>query len=235
MFWRSLSAWLVYHRPPSSHACFASRLPLPQGCLLLRRRKRRRTHLHWSRLPVAFHRRVSNTCRTCRTHAKCHHDGQFPARGPSDPSLFAFFRPTTAQRLDGAGTTSDRQAGQWNVPSGKERISGWPHSQACLPIASGRATICLSVPMVTPSKARQQDSHSAERESGPRLRSAPYPQAGQTRCSRLDVDWAGPLVRLIATSPVLVPDVARPSCEKEPTSAVGVLHHPPRCFTRVIL
>ena len=39
----------------------------------------------------------------------------------------------------------------------------------------------------------------AERESGPRPResSAPYPHAGQTRWSGLDVDWAPTLVRLM--------------------------------------
>ena len=97
------------------------------------------------------------------------------------------------------GSTSDRQAGQWNVPSGRQRISGWPHSQACSPRASGRAAICSSVPTVASSKARQQDSHSAERENTPRVRSAPCPHAGQTRRSALETP-----VCLTEPLPVLV-------------------------------
>ena len=40
-----------------------------------------------------------------------------------------------------AGGTSGPHAGQWYVPSGRSRISGWLHSQALLPKASGRSVI----------------------------------------------------------------------------------------------
>ena len=43
------------------------------------------------------------------------------------------------------GNTSEPHEGQWNIPSGKRRISGWPHSQVCLPEASGNAIICSRV------------------------------------------------------------------------------------------
>src|SRR5215212_1704640 len=43
------------------------------------------------------------------------------------------------------GRTSDPHPGHHRTPSAKRRISGWPHSQACLPIASGKETICARV------------------------------------------------------------------------------------------
>jgi hypothetical protein len=39
------------------------------------------------------------------------------------------------------GMTSELQAGHQRTPSGNRRISGWPHSQACRPIASGSSVI----------------------------------------------------------------------------------------------
>ena len=130
------------------------------------------------------------------------------------------------------GSTSDRQAGQWNVPSGRERISGWPHSsQACSPSASGRAAICSSVPTVTSSKVRLQDSHSAERENSPRLRSAPCPHAGQTRRSALET-----LVCPTEPLPVLVlPGVARarltaPALQRGAYVGIGRATSPAKVF-----
>src|SRR5215207_10204744 len=43
------------------------------------------------------------------------------------------------------GSTSAPHEGQWNIPSGRRRISGWPQSQVCLPEASGNAIICSRV------------------------------------------------------------------------------------------
>src|SRR3712207_7226498 len=89
--------------------------------------------------------------------------------------------PTRVVRVAPAsrGTTSEPQAGQWNTPSGRRLISGWPHSQACSPNASGRATICSRVLGTAPSKVRPQESHSAR--SSPRVpSSSPRPHAGQT-------------------------------------------------------
>lgn len=79
------------------------------------------------------------------------------------------------------GSTSERHAGQWKTSSGRQHISGWPHSQGCFPRASGRATICLSIPTMVWSKAHSQKSHSAMRESKPPGHSCPHPHTGQTR------------------------------------------------------
>ena len=43
------------------------------------------------------------------------------------------------------GRTSEPQDGHLYTPSGRRRISGWPHSQAWLPMAPGSATICSRV------------------------------------------------------------------------------------------
>ena len=87
---------------------------------------------------------------------------------------------------------------------------------------------------MAPPKEHQQDSHLAERESDPRGdprgRSAPYPHAGQIRRCGLET-----LVRLIGPPPVLIPGVTRLFCKKDSKPATGGLHHPLRCFTRVIL
>ena len=116
--------------------------------------------------------------------------------------------------IGAVGGTSERQAGQWNVPSGKRRISGWPHSQACFPRASGRAAICSSVPRMVSSKAQPQESQLA---GGPdaRGRSSPDPHTGQTRWSGLDgvaVVRDGPFDRFI-TLPSLsrLPSVKAPN------------------------
>jgi len=45
--------------------------------------------------------------------------------------LFAFFRRVhEGAEVRLVGTTFDPQAGQWNVSSGREHISGWTYSQA---------------------------------------------------------------------------------------------------------
>ena len=84
------------------------------------------------------------------------------------------------------GNTSEPHEGQWNVLSGRRRISGWPHSsQACSPRASGRATICSSVPTIAPSKAQPHEPHPARPD--PRGSSSSELHAGQTRWPILDV------------------------------------------------
>jgi hypothetical protein len=78
------------------------------------------------------------------------------------------------------GTTSEPHAGQWNVLSGKHRISGWPHSsQACLPRASGRADILRRVSSIAPLTRPPQEAHRAELLPESRSRSTSH--RGQTR------------------------------------------------------
>ena len=60
------------------------------------------------------------------------------------------------------GSTSEPQAGQWNVPSGRSRISGWPHSQPCLPRAFGRADMLRRVSSIAPLTRLAQEAHRAE-------------------------------------------------------------------------
>src|ERR671916_611867 len=73
------------------------------------------------------------------------------------------------------GRTSDPQPGHHRTPSARCRISGWPHSQAWLPIASGKETICSRVlstfvlmgwshllQRVTPSELRSSSSISQQ-------------------------------------------------------------------------
>jgi hypothetical protein len=76
------------------------------------------------------------------------------------------------------GTTSERQEGQWNTSSGRRRISGYPHSQGCLPVTSGKAASCRSVSRIALPRM-PQDSQLAR--YGPRGRNSLDPHAGQTR------------------------------------------------------
>src|SRR5215211_3173700 len=61
------------------------------------------------------------------------------------------------------GSTSAPHEGQWNIPSGRRRISGWPQSQVCLPEASGNAIICsrvssIAVPSIHPHEPQRAPS-----------------------------------------------------------------------------
>src|SRR5918998_4057936 len=51
---------------------------------------------------------------------------------------------TSVWHSDLAGRTSEPQAEHQKTPSGRRRISGWRHSQAWFPRASGRKIICRS-------------------------------------------------------------------------------------------
>src|ERR671932_1056529 len=113
----------------------------------------------------------------------------------SSPYLRGF--PTSVEWAELAleVTTSEPQAGQWNTLPGRWRISGWPHSHACSPKASGRATICSRVRRTAPSTPQPQESHSAE--SCPRASSSPRPHSGQTTKSRPDVTRDGTFIYLL--------------------------------------
>jgi hypothetical protein len=77
------------------------------------------------------------------------------------------------------GSTSEPHAGQWKVPSGRRRISGWPHSQACLPWASGKAHMRRRVSSIAPPT---QPPHDPQRiGSLPEGVILPASQSGQTR------------------------------------------------------
>src|SRR5919112_4582678 len=82
------------------------------------------------------------------------------------------------------GKTSEPQAGQWNTLSGSSRISGWPHSQAWTPRASGRPTTSRRVSSAEPSSGNPQESQRAK--PGPLERSKPDSQNGQMMWSSLD-------------------------------------------------
>jgi hypothetical protein len=82
------------------------------------------------------------------------------------------------------GSTSEPQAGQWKVRSGRSRISGWPHSQACLPRASGKAVMRQRVSSNAPLKRPPHNSQRIEsRSEGWSLLAS---HRGQTRESGLD-------------------------------------------------
>src|SRR5215213_2934094 len=82
------------------------------------------------------------------------------------------------------GSTSAPHEGQWNIPSGRRRISGCPHSQVCLPNASGSAIICSRVSSIA---APSMHPHEPQRApSPPKACSSPTWQTGQTRKSDLD-------------------------------------------------
>ena len=49
----------------------------------------------------------------------------------------------------------------WNTPSGRTRISGWPHSQAWLPTASCRVAIWRSASNIAPLMDPRQESQRA--------------------------------------------------------------------------
>lgn len=104
------------------------------------------------------------------------------------------------------GTTSERQAGQWNTSSGRRRISGCPHSQGCLPEASGRAATCSRV-LSTALPIMPQEPQLAR--YGPRERNSLNPHTGQTRRAGLDTACAGrtSLFHLVST---LLPDLLIP-------------------------
>src|SRR5215210_4702358 len=77
------------------------------------------------------------------------------------------------------GVTSDPQAGHRYTPSGRRLISGWPHSQACPPAASGSATILFSVSSSAPPKTPPHSSHL--KELRPKPRSSASEQKGHSR------------------------------------------------------
>src|SRR5215210_9041164 len=77
------------------------------------------------------------------------------------------------------GVTSEPQAGHRNTLSGSRLISGWSHSQAWLPAASGRVTIPLRVSRSAPPRTPPHSSHL--RELRPKLRSSASEQNGQVR------------------------------------------------------
>ena len=66
------------------------------------------------------------------------------------------------ERGRGTGVTSEAHAGHLYTPSGRSRISGCPHSQACRPTARGSAVICRSVSRSTPLRIAPQDGQRAE-------------------------------------------------------------------------
>src|SRR5215208_63219 len=82
------------------------------------------------------------------------------------------------------GSTSEPHEGQWNIPSGKRRISGCPHSQVCLPKASGSAMICSRVSSIAVPSMHPHEPQRAP--SPPKGCSSPTWQTGQTRKSDLD-------------------------------------------------
>jgi hypothetical protein len=90
------------------------------------------------------------------------------------------------------GKTSEPHAGQWNTPSGSLRISGWPHSQAWTPRASGRSTISRRVSSAEPSSGNPQESQRAK--PGPLETSKPDAQNGQMMLSPLDAVGDGTLI-----------------------------------------
>src|SRR5918996_2613244 len=71
----------------------------------------------------------------------------FPKSPSAQPHRYASLADSDSERVAEAerGRTSDPQPGHHRTPSARCRISGWPHSQAWLPIASGRETICSRV------------------------------------------------------------------------------------------
>ena len=83
------------------------------------------------------------------------------------------------------GTTSEPHEGQWNIPSGRRRISGWPHSQACSPEAPGSGIICSRVSSIAVPSTHPHEPQRAP--SPPKGCSSPAWQSGQTRKSDPDV------------------------------------------------
>jgi hypothetical protein len=77
------------------------------------------------------------------------------------------------------GSTSEPHEGQWNMPSGRWRISGWPHSQACFPEALGSAIICSRVSSIAVPSMQPHELQWAP--SLPKGCSSPTWQTGQTR------------------------------------------------------
>ena len=77
------------------------------------------------------------------------------------------------------GSTSEPHEGQWNIPSGKRRISGCPHSQVCLPKAPGSAMICSRVSSIAVPSMHPHEPQRAP--SPPKGCSSPTWQTGQTR------------------------------------------------------
>src|SRR5215213_2135564 len=107
------------------------------------------------------------------------HSGS-PKRPSSQPDQYASvcsgdFQDTGAEM----GVTSDPQAGHRYTPSGSRLISGWPHSQAWSPVASGSATILLRVSSNAPPRTPPHSSHL--RELRPKPRSSAPEQKGQVR------------------------------------------------------
>jgi hypothetical protein len=95
------------------------------------------------------------------------------------------------------GSTSEPHEGQWNIPSGRRRISGCPHPQACLPTASCSAIICSMVSSIAvPSCTHTSRSvHLRRRRGAANLLDRPGRQGDQT--------WM-PKKRLSCSSPSLV-------------------------------
>jgi hypothetical protein len=77
------------------------------------------------------------------------------------------------------GTTSEPQAGHQYTPSGSRRISGWPHSQAWPPTASGRLVTPCRVSRSGPLRRPPHESQRAE--LCPKDRSSCASQKGQVR------------------------------------------------------
>src|SRR5215217_4368065 len=82
------------------------------------------------------------------------------------------------------GSTSEPHEGQWNIPSGRQRISGCPHSQVCLPEASGSAIICSRLSSIAAPSTHPHEPQRAP--SLPKGCSSPTWQTGQTTKSDLD-------------------------------------------------
>src|SRR5215216_63348 len=91
-------------------------------------------------------------------------------RGAGAPSRTArrccYGRRLLPDRGGEMGRTSKPHAGHRYTPSGRRRISGCPHSQACAPIASGRALISRRVLRNTPPRWPQWGHRTESRPLG---------------------------------------------------------------------
>jgi hypothetical protein len=94
------------------------------------------------------------------------------------------------------GRTSDPQAGHHRTPSARCRISGWPHSQAWLPMASGKEAICSRVSSTCVLRRR---SHLVQRAAPASPRSSSFmPQQGQI----MELAFDDVLVRFFTVFPL---------------------------------
>jgi hypothetical protein len=128
-----------------------------------------------------------------------------PKSPSAQPHRYASLADSDSERVAEAerGTTSDPQPGHHRTPSARCRISGWPHSQAWLPMASGKEAICSRVSSICLLMGR---SHLVQRAAPSVPRSSSLiPQQGQIMELILDDVWVCfftvfPLARLVRGS-----------------------------------